>query len=320
MLVLFVIQSIEKMRPRLSLRSPRGVTFLTISAIAFGCMPIFAVYAYSDGVDPVTLLFLRFLTAGLFMLLVMWVKQIAFPRGASLIGLVGMGAVGYFGQSLCYFNALTLASAGLVALLLYLYPAFVTGLSALILKQPITRIKALALLFSLIGAFLVIGPAWQGQPLGIGLGIGAALIYSLYILTGSKILKNVPVFPSSAVIMISAGAAFAVLAALRGVSLPQTMTGWTAILGLTVVSTVLAILTFMAGLEMVGPANAALLSTLEPVVTVILAVLLLGETLTFHKIMGGILILTAVLILTRWGDAQTSHQHSPAVSTSAMLE
>jgi drug/metabolite transporter (DMT)-like permease len=312
--------SIKQIIARLSLRSPRGVTFVTISAIAFGCMPIFAIYAYADGVDPGTLLFLRFLTAALFMLLVMRVKKIAFPRGASLIGLVGMGAVGYFGQSLCYFYALTLASAGLVALLLYLYPAFVTGLSALILKQRITRIKALALLLSLMGAFLVIGPDWQGQPLGIGLGIGAALIYSLYILTGSKILKNVPVFPSSAVIMISAGGAFAVLAAFRGVHLPQTMTGWTAILGLTVVSTILAILTFMAGLEIVGPANAALLSTLEPVVSVILAVLLLGETLTIHKVIGGTLILTAVLVLTRWGDAQTSHQHPPAMSTGAMLE
>jgi drug/metabolite transporter (DMT)-like permease len=49
-------------------------------------------------------------------------------------------------------------------------------------------------------------------------------------------------------------------------------------------------------------------------------VLLLGETLTINKLIGGILIITAVLILTRWGDAQKSHQHPPTVSTGAMLE
>jgi drug/metabolite transporter (DMT)-like permease len=283
------------------MQNSSGVILVALSAIAFGCMPIFAIYAYSSGVDPVTLLFLRFLAAGTLMLMAMKVKKIPFPRGPSLFGLVGMGAIGYFGQSLCYFNALTLASAGLVALLLYLYPALVTVLSALVFREPITRIKALALLFALSGAFLVIGPEWQGQPLGIILGAGAALIYSFYIITGNRLLQDVPVFPSSAVIMISAGGAFAVLAAFRGIHLPQTTTGWMAILCLTFISTILAILAFMAGMERVGPSNAALLSTLEPVVSVGLAALLLSETLTLNKLLGGFLILSAVLLLTRKG-------------------
>jgi drug/metabolite transporter (DMT)-like permease len=294
------------------MRYSSGFLYVALSAVAFGCMPIFAIYTYSAGVDPVTLLSLRFTTAGAFMLLVMYIKKIPFPRGASLLGLVGMGAVGYFSQSLCYFYALTLASAGLVALLLYLYPALVTGLSALIFKETITWIKALALLLALFGAFLVIGPEWQGRPLGIALGLGAALIYSLYILSGSRILRDVPVFPSSAVIMISAGGAFAVLAAIRGLQLPQTSTGWWAILGLTLISTVLAILAFMAGMARVGPANAALISTLEPVVSVGMAALLLGEALTANKLLGGFLILAAVLVLTG-RDAIRNRPHSDSL-------
>lgn len=276
-----------------------GVVFIVISAVAFGCMPLFAIYAYEAGVDPTSLLFLRFLAAGLFMLLVMLVRKIPFPRGKSLAGLVGMGAIGYFGQSLCYFNALTLASAGLVALLLYLYPALVTALSALIFKERVTRAKILALIFALSGAALVIGPGWEGQTLGVVLGLGAALIYSLYILTGDQILKDVPVFPSSAVIMMSAGVAFGILAAFSGLQLPGSPTGWLAMLGLTILSTIVAILAFMAGMQRVGPTNAALLSTLEPVVTVGLAYLLLGESLTVSKVAGGGLILTAVLMLAR---------------------
>ena len=274
-----------------------GVVFIVISAVAFGCMPLFAIYAYEAGVDPTSLLFLRFLAAGLFMLLVMSVRKIPFPRGKSLAGLVGMGAIGYFGQSLCYFNALTYASAGLVALLLYLYPALVTALSALIFKERVTRAKVLALVLALAGAALVIGPGWEGQTLGIGLGLGAALIYSLYILTGNRILKDVAVFPSSAVIMMSAGVAFGILAAFSGLQLPESPTGWLAMLGLTILSTIVAILAFMAGMQRVGPTNAALLSTLEPVVTVGLAYLLLGESLTISKVAGGGLILAAVLIL-----------------------
>jgi drug/metabolite transporter (DMT)-like permease len=57
--------------------------------------------------------------------------------------------------------------------------------------------------------------------------------------------------------------------------------------------------TFLAGLERVGPINAATLSTIEPVVTVILAALVLSETITLLRIVGGLMIILAVIILAR---------------------
>jgi drug/metabolite transporter (DMT)-like permease len=295
------------------MRNFSGVILVSISGIAFGCMPLFAIYAYEAGVNPVTLLFLRFLTAGLFMLLVMLVKRIPFPRGKSLLGLIGMGAIGYVGQSLCYFTALTLASAGLVALLLYLYPVLVMSLSTLIFKEPLTRVKGFAALLALCGAVLVIGPGREGQPLGIILGLGAALIYSFYILVGNRILKDEAAFPSSAVIMMSAGAALGLLVAAQGIHLPVSPSGWLASFALAIVSTIIAILTFMAGMQKVGATNAALISTLEPLVSVILAAWLLGESLTFVKLVGGGLILSAVLILAKGGGTQSISAAIPQV-------
>jgi drug/metabolite transporter (DMT)-like permease len=70
-------------------------------------------------------------------------------------------------------------------------------------------------------------------------------------------------------------------------------------LGMVVFSTIIAITTFLAGLERVGPTNAAMLSTLEPVVTVLLAAWLFGERLTPITLLGGGLILVAVILLTR---------------------
>jgi drug/metabolite transporter (DMT)-like permease len=55
----------------------------------------------------------------------------------------------------------------------------------------------------------------------------------------------------------------------------------------------------LAGLERVGPINAATLSTIEPVVTVILAALVLSETITLLRIVGGLMIILAVIILAR---------------------
>ena len=279
-----------------------GYIFTIISAVSFGIMPILARYAYASGADPITVLFLRFLIAAVLMFAILFVRKIPLPRGRTLFHLFLMGGLGYVGQSMCYFNALTMASASLVSLLLYLYPVLVTVLSAIFLKDKITPVKLAALGLALAGAFLTIGFSSEGTPLGIVLGVGAAVIYSVYIVAGSRVMQNVQALPASAVIMASAGLVYGGLAAVRGTVLPSTPGGWLAILGIAVLCTVVAITTFMAGIVRIGPTNAATVSTLEPVVAVGLAGLLLNESLSPLKLAGGALILAAVVILTRAGQ------------------
>ena len=87
--------------------------------------------------------------------------------------------------------------------------------------------------------------------------------------------------------------------AANGVSLPTTNSGWINIAGIVLVAPVIPVVTFLAGLERIGPTNAAMLSTLEPVVTVLLAVWIFGELLQPTIMLGGGLILLAVILLTR---------------------
>jgi drug/metabolite transporter (DMT)-like permease len=287
-----------------------GAVLVLISATAFGAMPIFARYAYTAGVDPATLLFIRFTGAGLVLLALTRLRRQPLPQGRVLWAIILMGSVGYFGQALSYFTALTLIPAGLVALLLYLYPALVAFVAALMFKERLTAPKAGALVLALAGAALVIAPqggmvsSGQVQPLGIVLGLLAAVIYSGYILVGSRIIKHAAPAPVSMVIMFSAAVSFAGLLAVRrlttgeGLHLPQTAGGWWAVAGLTLIATVLAMVTFLAGIERIGPTSGALLSTLEPAVSVVLAVLLLGEGLSPLQAAGGTLILSAVFVLT----------------------
>src|SRR6266516_2802183 len=118
-----------------------GLLLIVTSAISFGAMPVFARLAYAAGADPITLLFLRFSIAAVIMTLILVVSKTPFPRGLVLLELILLGAIGYVGESLAYFTALTMASAGIVALLLYIYPALVTTLSALFLKEHLTPTK-----------------------------------------------------------------------------------------------------------------------------------------------------------------------------------
>jgi len=299
-----ITQSASKVLSSVVLDRLYGVFLIAVSAISFGTMAIFARIAYDAGSDPITVLFLRFTIAGIFMLVIMVAKGMAYPRGRTLVTLAFMGALGYMGLSFAFFTALTMAPAGLVAILLYLYPAFVTLLAAIFLKKPVTLLKFVALSLTFGGTLLIIGlDSVSGQNLGIVLAITAAVLYSVYIVVGSKVISNAGAFQASTVVIISAGVAFSGIVAVKGVKFPGTALGWVSVLAIALVSTALAIVAFFAGLKRIDPANASMISTLEPVVTVALAVMVLGETLTLQKILGGVMILAGVLILTR-GEAR----------------
>jgi drug/metabolite transporter (DMT)-like permease len=275
-----------------------GILLIVISAASFATLPIFTLYAYAAGMDALTILFFRFTLASVLMVGVLIARHEPLPRGTLLFRPMGMGAIGYVGQAFCYLTALKHASAGLAALLLYLYPVFVTVLSAALLQERVTRIKIFALGLALVGTALTVGPE-GGQLLGILLAVLAALIYSVYILVGTQVMRQISVWQSSTVIFASAGAMSGMLMYVRGPQLPATAAGWGVLASIALVATVVPVVTFLAGLGRIGPTNAAMLSTLEPVVTVLLAALLLGETLKPLSLVGGGLILVAVGLLTR---------------------
>jgi len=277
----------------------RGLLWILLSAVGFGAMAIFAKIAYREGVSLASMLFLRFAIAAV--LLAAWgtAHGMRWPRGRDLRWVVAMGALGYVGQSFCYFAALKYASAGMVALLLYLYPALVTLLSAALYRRPVGRARGGAVGAALAGTALTVGGDLYSQPLGIMLGIGAALIYSGYILAGERIMARVGALAMSTVVMCAAAAVYGGAAALTGFTVPPTPAAWLAVLAIAVFSTLLAILGFFKGLEKLGAADASTLSTFEPLVTLGLALLVLGEAVTALQLVGGVLILAAVIHLAR---------------------
>jgi drug/metabolite transporter (DMT)-like permease len=286
-----------------------GILLITISAASFGTLAIFGRLIYADGVDTFTMLFLRFGFAAILMTVILLARRERFPRRKILLTLIGMGAIGYVGQSFSYLSAIKYASAGLVALLLYLYPMFVFILSVVFLHEKMTWPKVVALVLALIGTALIVDPE-GGQPLGIFFSLSAALVYSVYIIVGTNVMKHVTPVQSSTVIFASAGLVYGILMSINGAQFPTTGLGWIHVAGIVLVATVIPVVTFLAGLERIGPTNSAMLSALEPVVTVLLAAWFFGERLAWIVLLGGGLILVAVILLTR-GELQ----EKPALET-----
>jgi drug/metabolite transporter (DMT)-like permease len=282
-----------------------GTILCVGSAAAFGAMAVFGKLAYDEGVTVGTLLTARFaMAAVMFWGLVLAagaVRELRALAGRDVSLGLALGGCGYAIQAGCYFAALQRIDASLLSLLLYTFPAIVAVAAVVLGRERLESRRLIALGLASGGLALVVAGAGAGalDPLGACLGLGAALVYSTYILVSEGIAGRVSPRLLSALVCTGAAVALSVATALLGDLRPGDVTasGWGWLACLAVVSTVGAISMFFAGLDRVGPTTASILSTVEPVVTVLLAFLVFGETLAAVQLAGGALVLAAVLAL-----------------------
>jgi drug/metabolite transporter (DMT)-like permease len=266
-------------------------------------MGIFGKLAFDDGVTVGTLLAVRFsVAAGVFWLIVLGTGARSLRAvGRRDLGLaLALGAVGYGAQAGAYFAALERVDASLLALLVYTFPTIVTVAAILLGREAASRRTGAALVLASTGLVLVLaGAAGALDPVGAALGMAAAVVYSAYILTSQGVAARVGSLALSTLVCTGAAASLTLAGLVRGdIDLGGATAaglGWVAAIAL--VSTVAAITLFFAGLRRVGPTSASILSTLEPVVTVALAFVVFGESLGPAQLVGGTLVLLAVLVV-----------------------
>jgi drug/metabolite transporter (DMT)-like permease len=268
-------------------------------------MAIFGKLAFDDGATAGTLLAARFTIAALELWCVVLLQGLlpqmraVAPRDAMIA--LGLGACGYALQAGCYFVALEHVDASLLSLILYTYPAIVTVAAVALGRERLDRRRLLALGLVSTGLVLILATAGATSisGLGVALGLGAAFTYSAYILVSDGVARRLPALTLATLVCTGAAVSLTIGSALTGQLDPGdvTLAGWGWLACLATVSTVGAITLFFAGLSRVGPTSASILSTFEPVVTVVLAAVVLAEHLAPIQVAGGALVLTAVLVL-----------------------
>jgi drug/metabolite transporter (DMT)-like permease len=309
-----------------------GITLIVITACLFGSGPFFARVAYDAGMTPLPLLTWRFVFAAL----VGWLVVLATPagrrslatlRGRHIAMLVALGLL-YVGNAGAYTAALETVPAGLVAIITYLFPALVAVVSIRYARRLEGRRPWLALALSLTGVALAVGgiPGDADVPVtGLLLALAGPVIYTVWIVAaarmrgerptgsggavddpptmagpeGGEVVDHGPDALATTALMTTVTALGAgILAAAVGsdpwpTSVPAT--AWPAVLGFGTFTT-LAVLGFLAGTRRIGAARASILSTVEPVYTVVMAAILLGEVLTPIQAVGGALVVCSVIL------------------------
>ncbi len=279
----------------------RAAAYIVLAASAYAALSIVTTLAGRVGVGMLTLMAWRYAIAAPILLGIAGRRafSVAPLRALALVALGGIGQaiVTYFSLS-----ALQWLPAASLGFLFYTYPAWVAVFAALTGSERLTAVRIGALAFALFGITLMVGAPWNlTLPWsGVWRALAAAVVYALYIPLLHRLRG--PLDPATASTFIIAGAAaiFLVLA-WRTTGLVTNMTPYTWALAafLAVYSTVVSFLTFLRGLEVLGPVRSAILSTTEPLFTAILALVVLSQPLGMPTILGGACILSAIVILER---------------------
>lgn len=273
----------------------RGTLFCLAAGVAFSVSPILIQIAYSHGAAVTGVLAWRYLAATALLLGIAGRKVLAVPMRAA-IGAFLLGAVVYAADSALFFGSLERTSAPLASLVHYAHLVLVVGVAAAIGRERLTRRRLFALVGIFGGVALVGGAAVNPDLVGIGMALGSAAAYAVYVLLSDRLLRDADPMALAAYLTAGAATSFIVagtfLGTLAEVGGPA---GLACLVGAALIGSVFAVTSFLKGVRLIGPSTASLLVTVEVPVTIALAAVVLGQHMTPPQLLGAGLVVAAIV-------------------------
>jgi len=277
-----------------------GALSVTVTSICYGLVPSFSFIAFGMGVETETLLFNKFLYAAIIMwafLLIRGIK-VRFSRRA-MLGMV-VTCIGYVCMSTTLYISFDYISGSLATIVSFTFPAMIVAIEMITHKEPVKLTKIAAVVLSFGGLVLIVwSPDIMGGALiGVFFAFLAAVFYVVYIFgLDFKSVREESSFAVAGYVMTSAAAVNFVRCLISGKPLfTSTFEQFGMMILLSVVCVFMAILFYAIGVRLIGPGNAALINTLEPVLACIFGHFLVGDLLTGRMLIGAALVVIAVLI------------------------
>ena len=281
-------------------KTVRGYIFAILSAVIFGCMPLMARYIYADGVSPSTLVFLRNFLAlpSLAVLAYLQRKSLKVPAKA----LAPIAAISFFGCCLTpilLFTAYNYIASGTATVFHFIYPAVVVLSGILFLKKKAKAEALISVGLCIIGVALFYDPAQPINLAGSALALGSGITFALYVLllAGFRHREISGFLFSFYVAAASAVIAFIICIATGQLALPQTVTGWGLCLLFALAVTTGAVFLFQRGTFLIGGEKTSILSTLEPITSVVVGIVVFHEKATFKSVLGAVLVISASVLI-----------------------
>ena len=286
-----------------------GALLVFASSIAFSTKAILVKLAYRQGIDSVSLLALRFGFSAPFFCYAAFGARLRGKVPSPLtrrdaLTLIALGVLGYYLASLSDFIGLRYISAGLERLILFVYPTLVVVIEAGLFKIRLERRQKLALFITYAGIFLAfrgeLGSLGSDVPRGAAWVFASALTYAIYLIGAGRMVPKLGSQRFTALALLSATAAVLLHAGISGarlLGLPPVayLIGFV----MALLATVLPAFLLARGIALIGSGPAAIVSTVGPVSTILLAYLFLQEAISPTEFIGtAFVIIGATLVAT----------------------
>jgi drug/metabolite transporter (DMT)-like permease len=271
-----------------------GILLVLLSGLFYGTNPALSKLHFQFQGDTLSFLFVRFFIASFLLgALWFWKRPKTRPNFNQVLISFLLGAM-IFAISFLYIAAIQFISAGIATLLLFTFPFWIVILAVLTKEEPIDKVKIICLVVAFNGLMLTIGAefkshAWEGLLLGLAAGITLAL----NVFYGNRMTKHIEGQTLSLLMMLSCALICFPMMLIDTPEFPTSLLGW----GNVIIAAIFfsgGILCFFVGLPLLGPIKASLYNNIEPVFSIFLAYLLLGEKMTILQYIGAALVVVAI--------------------------
>ena len=282
------------------LNNIKGYTFVILSAVIYGLMPLMAKYIYAEGVSAFSLVFLRnFIALPVLAVLSVLNKQ---PLKISFKEFTKISVIGIFGcliTPVLIFISYNYIASGTVTVLHYIYPAIVIVISALFLKQKQSITNIISVAICIIGILLFYNPAEPINLKGGALALLSGITFAIYVVLLSN-FKNRKTTGFAFGFYISLACSIVMLIiclATNRLTLPKTLFGWSLTTLFAIAISVGAVVLFQQGTFIIGGEKASILATAEPITSVIVGALIFNEILNLRTVFGTVLVILASILI-----------------------
>lgn len=269
------------------------------TTICYGLVPALSFKAFATGIVTETLLFNKFFFAAILMWAYIFVRKIPFRLGRQAAKTMLAIVLSYIGIATTLYLSFNYISGSLATIISFTFPAMVIAVEMISGREKVRIIKIAAVIISIAGLCLIVwSPDLEIKILGVIFALCCAVCYTVYTIgLSSESIKDINSLVTAGYVL-AASAVFNFgrclisgqpLMAENGVQLAY-------LLLLSVVCAFAAILLFCFGVKCIGASNASIINTFEPVFACIFGYLLVGDIITPSMVIGGLLVVTAVLL------------------------